>query len=367
MSIASVIKYEGNNKTFIWKHHKEDFNTGSQLIVHESQEAVFFMNGEALDSFGPGRHTLETQNMPFVGSFFKRATFGKTPFHCELYFVNKTDQMAIKWGTDSQVQYKEPTYDFPLQIGASGEMVISVDNARKLLIKVVGTEKEFNHATLTQRFRAFLMSNIKPYLAQTMQKNDYGIFEIDSHMGELSKDLHELLSPDFKEYGLGLMRFFVTNIAKPDGDPAYEKFKELHVRQYADVAEAALRQQVSVIEEETAKKRRIIEAEGIAKKRELEGYTFQQENSFDVAKKVAGNEGAGNFSSAGIGLGVMGGIAGTMGGAMAGMANDALNPAGPGNMAAFKQKLEKLMMMKEMNLLTEDEFAAEKKNLLGSL
>ena len=59
-AIASVIKYEGDNSTFIWKHPCEDFNTSSQLIVHESQEAILFLNGQALDLFGPGRHTLET-------------------------------------------------------------------------------------------------------------------------------------------------------------------------------------------------------------------------------------------------------------------------------------------------------------------
>lgn len=64
MAIAQIIKYEGDNSTFIWKHPVEDFNTTTQLIVHESQEAIFFMNGQALDLFGPGRHTLETQNIP---------------------------------------------------------------------------------------------------------------------------------------------------------------------------------------------------------------------------------------------------------------------------------------------------------------
>ncbi|MDR0823336.1 MAG: SPFH domain-containing protein [Endomicrobium sp.] len=66
MKIADVIKYEGDNNTFIWKHPTEDFNTASQLIVHASQEAVFFLNGEALDLFGAGRHTLETQNIPII-------------------------------------------------------------------------------------------------------------------------------------------------------------------------------------------------------------------------------------------------------------------------------------------------------------
>lgn len=63
--VVDIIKYEGDNSTFIWKYPCEDFNTATQLVVHESQEAIFFMNGQALDLFGAGRHTLETQNIPF--------------------------------------------------------------------------------------------------------------------------------------------------------------------------------------------------------------------------------------------------------------------------------------------------------------
>lgn len=114
--IAEIIKYEGDNGTFIWKHPCEDFNTTTQLIVHESQEAVFFMNGQALDLFGSGRYTLETQNIPLLRKFANIPTGGQTPFHCEVYFINKTEQMAIKWGTDSKVQYVEPTYKFPLSM-----------------------------------------------------------------------------------------------------------------------------------------------------------------------------------------------------------------------------------------------------------
>jgi membrane protease subunit (stomatin/prohibitin family) len=128
MAIASVIKYEGGNDTFIWKHPIQDFNTGSQLIVHESQEAVFFMNGQALDLFPAGRHTLETQNMPLVGRFFSKPTGGVTPFHCEVYFINKTEQLSIKWGTDTKLEYVEPTYGFPIQLGASGEMSLRVED-----------------------------------------------------------------------------------------------------------------------------------------------------------------------------------------------------------------------------------------------
>ena len=120
--IAEVIKYEGDNTTFIWKSPLEDFNSMTQLIVHESQEAIFFMNGQALDLFGPGRYTLETQNVPMLGKFLNRVTGDQTPFHCEVYFINKTEQMAIKWGTDSRVEYMDPQYGFMLSIGACGEM-----------------------------------------------------------------------------------------------------------------------------------------------------------------------------------------------------------------------------------------------------
>ena len=73
------------------------------------------MNGQALDLFGPGRYTLETQNIPALGKYLNRTTGDKTPFHCEVYFINKTEQMSIKWGTDTKVQYIEQLMDFRFQ------------------------------------------------------------------------------------------------------------------------------------------------------------------------------------------------------------------------------------------------------------
>jgi len=388
--IFQIVKYEGDNSTFIWKSPVEDFNTGTQLIVHESQEAIFFMNGQALDLFGPGRHTLETQNIPLVRKFYNKPTDDQTPFHCDIYYINKTEQMSIKWGTDSQVQYMEPTYKFPLKIGASGEMSLRVDDSRRLLVKVVGTEKSLLQAGVMQMFRSFLMARIKPYLAQTMQKNEFGIFEVDSHMDQLSETLHKLLIPDFKDYGISLERFFVTTIVKPDGDKAYESFRDIHIRQYTDIANAQLRQKVGIIDQQTSAQKMVIESQAIAAKRAQEGYSYQAERGFDVAEKVAQNEGSGNFSSAGIGLGMMGGIAGGMGGMVAGITTGAMGNVGqpaalgmavpaagaPGaaptagaadEMAAFKIKLEKLKVMKESGMLSDEEFESEKKKLLSGL
>lgn len=321
--IAEIIKYEGDNSTFIWKHPCEDFNTTTQLIVHESQEAIFFMNGQALDLFGPGRHTLETQNIPLLRKFINIPTGGETPFHCEVYFINKTEQMAIKWGTDSKVQYVEPTYKFPLSIGASGEMALSVEDSRKLLVKLVGTEHVLDRNQLTTFFRAFLMTRVKTYIAQEMKASSINIFEIDESLEVFSKGIQTRLLGDFEEYGVTLNRFFVTTIVKPDGDPQYEKFKELHFRQYADIVEAKLKQQTDVIYAQTEAQKTVIESQALAQKRVTEGYTYQQERGFDVAEHAAQNEGVGEFTNMGIGLGVMSGIGGTVGGMVGGVVNDA--------------------------------------------
>lgn len=325
MPIADVIKYEGDNSTFIWKHPKEDFNTTTQLIVHESQEAIFFMNGQALDLFGPGRYTLETQNIPLLKKFTNIPTGGKSPFHCEVYFINKTEQMAIRWGTDSKVQYVEPTYKFPISIGASGEMSLSVADSRKLLVRLVGTERILERNQLVTFFRAFLMTRVKTYIAQEMKSSAINIFEIDESLETFSNNLQNRLVDDFKKYGVTLNKFFVTTIVKPDGDPQYEKFKELHFRQYADIAEAKLKQQTDVINAQTEAQKVVIDSQAQATKRVQEGYTYQQERGFDVAEKVAQNEAVGEFSNMGVGLGVMTGIGGTVGSMVGGTVNNAFD------------------------------------------
>lgn len=377
-NIAEIIKYEGDNSTFIWKHPCEDFNSLTQIIVHESQEAIFFMNGQALDLFGPGRYTLETENIPKIGKVLNRTTGDKTPFHCEVYFINKAEQMAIKWGTDSKVQYVDPTYGFPISIGASGEMSLRAEDSRKLLVKLVGTENYLGQQQLIGFFRAFLMTRVKTYIAQVIKANAINIFEIDENLTAFSENIHKLLIPDFADYGIALERFFVTNIVKPDGDRQYEKFKELHFRQYADIAEATLRQKTDLIYAQTEAQKVVIDSQAQATKRAQEGYTYAQERGFDVAEKVAQNEAVGQFTNMGVGLGTMAGVGGAVGGvvgnAVGGALQAASEPAQPtqpaqpsDDMAAFKAKVEKLGMMKEAGLITEEEFAAMRAELLKNI
>ena len=326
-NLYDVIKYEGDNRTFVWKHPAEDFNTATQLIVHESQEAVFFLNGQALDLFGPGRHTLETQNIPLIRHFYSLPAGGESPFHAEVYFINLVEQMGISWGTNSKVQFMEPTYGFPLAVGASGEMALAVRDSRKLLVKIVGTEAVLNQDRLINYFKAFLQTRIKSALAQTIANKKYSIFELDSRLDELSQDVKARLQPDFAEYGLELTQMLVTTIVRPEDDPIYRRFKDLYFRQFADVREAEINQQVGVINQETAAKRTVIEAQANAAKRQVEGYTYQEERGFDVAEKVAANEAVGEFSNLGIGLGMIGSVGVPVGSAVGAVMSDAMGGA----------------------------------------
>ena len=349
--IAELIKYEGDNSTFIWKHPCEDFNTLTQLIVHESQEAIFMMNGQALDLFGPGRYTLETQNIPKIGDTLKNLVNGKeSPFHCEVYFINKTVQMGIKWGTDSKVRFIEPTMGIPLEIGACGELNLQVSDSRKLLVKLVGTMNGIawgeNGAGFTKSiqnsFRPLISTAVKAHLASSIKSENINLLEIDEHLEKLSTKLHSAITPGFEEYGLTIPQFYLTTVLLPENDPNFKRMRELHTvalqtrmiqadalvrsaQADADAAVTAAQRQV-VVEQQTTEtavaraeaERQVIAAQAAAQATKMQGiaeadvmaakgYTQRDVLAADVQKAYA--EGIGNMTING-GGGVAGDVIG---------------------------------------------------------
>lgn len=428
--IAEIIKYEGDNSTFIWKHPSEDFNSMTQLIVHESQEAIFFLNGQALDLFGPGRYTLETQNVPKIGKFLNRATGGETPFHCEVYFINKTVQMALKWGTDSKVRYIDPESGLPLELGASGSMNLMVDDSRKLLVKLVGTMQGIAWDADTSGFTKSLQSCFRPLISMAVKSNltaaikarSFDIFEIDEHLSELSDVLHEKIRPGFEEYGLTIPQFYLTTVVLPEDDPNFRRLRDLHtislqsrtIRAEAQIrtekakAEAdvtAAQRQIELERQTTqtevakrAAERRLIEAqaEAMAAKAagfaeaevmQAKGYNQKDVLQADVQKAFAqglgqmGANGGGGSSAMsdilglGIGLQAAGAMGSQLSGLFAGLTGQnpqpapapAAQPAPADDMAAFKAKIDKLTMMKQAGIISEEEFASMKSELLKSI
>lgn len=235
MAISEIIKYEGDNSSFIWKYPHEDFNNMTELIVNESQEAIFFANGVAADIFGPGRYKLDSENIPILSKMVNVVT-GVSIFHCQVYFINKTVQMAVKWGTDSKVRFVEPTLGIPVEIGASGEMNLAVSDGRKMLIKLVGTMKgiawEEKGAGFTKSlqasFRPLISTAVKSNLSSAIKQNNIDIIEIDEHLLELSTVLRNKIIDGFEDYGLTIPEFYVTNIVLPEEDLNFKRLRELH-------------------------------------------------------------------------------------------------------------------------------------------
>lgn len=285
----SIIKYEGDNSTFVWKHPVEDFNMGSQLIVHESQEAILFLNGQALDLFGPGRYTLETENLPILKQIAKLPTDGQTPFHAEVYFINQTVQMSIKWGTDSRVRFIEPDTGLPLDLGASGEMNLQVVDSRKLLVKLVGTTSGISWdadsgtfgKSLKACFRPQIVTTIKSYLASVIKAQQLDILEIDQYLSELSLGLQEKLAPGFEEYGLGVAQFYVTNVSLPEDDPNFKQMRDLrtvafqHKKADAAASLIASERKIEIERQATETEKLRWEAERRAIKDQAEAHTIR--------------------------------------------------------------------------------------------
>lgn len=325
MKFLEVIKYEGGLNTLVWKHPAEDFNTSSTLIVHESQAAIFFKNGHIADVFPAGRYVLKTENIPVLRRLLDLPTGGESTFHCEVYFVNMAEHMALRWGTDSKVQFIEPTYNFPMEIGASGEMSLRIQDPAAFLVRLVGTEHTLDTAGLTKYFRALLMTRVKSYLARTIKEQQLNIFEIDSYLDVLSDAIRQHLTIDFGGYGISLVQFFIHTVVRPEDDPGYRRVKDLMQHRYTDIFEAQTKQQADLIRQQTASQMRIMEAQSLAEKRRLEGYTYQDERSFDVAQAIAANESVGQFANLGISLGTMAGVGSFMGGAVGNMVGNAMN------------------------------------------
>ena len=289
MAIVDVIKYEGGNDVLVWKHPKEDFNISAQLIVHETQEAIVFKDGEAMDLYKPGKYTIETENIPGVRRVVSIVTGGVSPNHCEVYFINKAYSMNVFWGTTTPITIQDPVWQVPFKMRAHGQFAIRVDDSRKLLMKIVGTTKSFTQKTLTDHFRGLLMSRIKDYISNMMVQEQRSFLEINSYLTDISNDIKRRIAEVFNNYGLVVEEFFVESI-NIEEDEIYDDIR----RSMATRA-----------------------------KRKMEGYTYQEQRSFDAVEIQAGNQGS-SGNMAGNVAGMM--IGASAGQVMGGMMNRAMQP-----------------------------------------
>ncbi len=366
MELISVIKFEGSGDVIAHKAQKEDFNFGSQLIVHETQEALFLKDGKALQLFPAGRHTLETLNFPFLKELIAKGTGGENIFHAEVYFINKATQMGLKWGTDTKVRLFDPASGMNIEIGASGDFNLRVVDSYTLITKLVGTTDGLVAGEVAGdgisygngKFKALVSNKVKSNLARVIKDQNINILEIDSYLDQISEVFKNEINVTLEEYGLTMPEFYVTNISTPDDDPNFIKLRQ----QYADKTLKVREEEVKKAEAEAAMGRKLVEAQteaqmkmvsaqgeaealkikaqaeadaykmqaaAEAEEMKMKGYTYQQETAREVGLEAMKNGITGGGSAGGgAGIGDIAGLGVTLGamGGVINMTKDALNP-----------------------------------------
>lgn len=297
MAIADVIKYNGAPNVFAWKFPNEELGTWSQLIVNESQEAILYKGGKALDIFGSGRHTLDTANIPLLNHIINLPFGGKSPFTAEIWFVNKIYSLDIKWGTATPIQLQDPKYGVFIPVRSYGQFGIRINDSKKFLIKLVGTLNIFDDSNILRYFRGLYLTKTKDTISSYLIHKQISILEINAYLDEISNYMKERIEPTLEEYGISLINFYVNDISVPESDPAVKKLKDA----------LAKRAEMNII-----------------------GYNYQQERSFDTLEGAANNQGAmpSGIMGAGLGLG-MGINVGNAVGAQFGDVSKVLNLSSP--------------------------------------
>ncbi|MEA3335314.1 MAG: SPFH domain-containing protein [Chloroflexota bacterium] len=185
-----------------------DFRMGSQVIVRESQTAVFYRDGKALDMFDPGRHTITTANLPLVSSLLGLATSGATIFTAEVYFVNRRDFLDLKWGTPEPIALRDPDLGLA-RLRAFGTYSIAIKDPQLFVNKIVGTQGIYQ----TNQIQNFLRSIIIAALTDVLGELGKGLFDLPALFDEISAAVRVKVEDDFNLLGIQMKQFFIQSIS----------------------------------------------------------------------------------------------------------------------------------------------------------
>jgi membrane protease subunit (stomatin/prohibitin family) len=188
-----------------------EFRLGSQLIVRENQAAVFFRDGKALDSFGPGRHTLSTNNIPLLANLLALPFGGKSPFRAEVYFVSLREFVDLKWGTPEPIAYRDAELGM-VRLRAFGSYAIAVSNPMLFVTKVVGGQGIFTTPAVTNYLRGIIVSSLTDLLGENMKS----IFDLPGLYDEIAAGTRARVQDTFASLGLELRALNVQAITPPE-------------------------------------------------------------------------------------------------------------------------------------------------------
>src|SRR5512138_1947028 len=197
-----------------------DFRIGSQVIVRESQSAVFFRDGNALDTFGPGRHTIATANIPLIINWIGKAFNDRTPFPAEVYFVSRREFANRKWGTPQPIIVRNPGMGLGVALlQGFGTYSFQVTDPQQFVTQIVGARRAYATSEIEDRLRTVLLSKLQDLLGETAAT--HSVPEIIGLTEELGTGVRAKAADDFAALGLALKTFYVGNM-KPSDKSAEE-------------------------------------------------------------------------------------------------------------------------------------------------
>lgn len=196
---------------YAYRYPETNLSTYTQLIVYESQEALLFSKGQLLQKFGPGKHTLNTENIPLLRNLYGFGFGGKNPFTAEVWFVNKVQTFNIGWSI-SKMSIHDVDYGTMLPLVASGQYGMKVVDSEKFLIKFVGTKYEFTEKDMTEQSYGEFCSKTKSMILQYMLANKIGYKQISAFLDALSQNLRMQLAGFWADLGLELTKFYIDSI-----------------------------------------------------------------------------------------------------------------------------------------------------------
>ena len=222
--IFDVVEYPNEMQDEIVHRFPEsgpaDLRIGSQVIVRESQRVVFFRDGNALDVFGPGRHTIITANIPKVIDFIGKAFNDRTPFTAEVYYVSNREFADRKWGTPQPIIVRNPGMGLGVALlQAFGSYSFQMKDPQQFVTQIVGAQGIFRTADIENRLRTMLLSKLQDLLGETGAK--HSVVELIGLTEEIGAGVRAKAQDDFAAIGLTLKSFYIGNL-KPSEKSAEE-------------------------------------------------------------------------------------------------------------------------------------------------
>jgi membrane protease subunit (stomatin/prohibitin family) len=188
-----------------------DFKMGAQLIVRDSQTAIFFKDGHAADTFTEGRHTLSTLNIPILTRLLAFPFGFNSPFRAEVYFINQKVFTDLKWGTKHPVTFKDSKLGL-IRLRGHGAFTMRISNPILFLNSIVGRQSRYTSKDIQDYLRDVIVARMNDMLGEKLDS----ILELPAVYTELADDFKRIIKIEFNKYGLELVDFYISSITPPD-------------------------------------------------------------------------------------------------------------------------------------------------------